>query len=117
MFNQIGDINFEGYALYSSANGYEINNGRIWVRNERIPLFKHELGHVIGLGHASGGYCDGNFDSNRSLMCSFLKTDFSIFDKAIIQTLYRPEIERGKLFAELRPAIEELLLTDVILVE
>lgn len=117
MFNQIGAINFEGYALYDSASGYKINNGRIWVENESIPLFKHELCHVIGLGHASADYCDGNFDSNKSLMCSFLSDDFSIFDKAIIQTLYKPEIQAGKFFSELKPVIEELLLTDAILVE
>lgn len=117
MFDQIGETNFEGYALYDSANGYKIYKGRIWVKNEGIPLFKHELCHVIGLGHASEGYCTGNFDSNRSVMCSFLSEDFSIFDRAIIQTLYKPEIEAGKFFSELKPVIEELLLTDAILVE
>lgn len=117
MFNQIGETNFEGYALYKSAGGFKIHDGRIWVRNEKIPLFKHELCHVIGLGHASGRYCSGSIASNRSLMCSFLLEDFSAFDRAIIQTLYTSEVEAGKFFSELKPVIEELLLSDAILVE
>ncbi|MEP3210245.1 MAG: DUF2927 domain-containing protein [Maribacter sp.] len=117
MYNQIELVDFQGYALYKSANGFKIFDGRIWVRNASIPLFRHELGHVIGLGHASTNFCDRNFTRNQSFMCSFLKEDFSVFDEAIIQTLYKPEIKAGLPFSQLRPIIEQLLLTDVILVE
>lgn len=70
MYDQIGGTNFKGYALYKSADGFEINDGRIWVRDEGIPLFKHELCHIIGLGHASDVYCTGSIDSNKSLLYS-----------------------------------------------
>jgi len=117
MFNQIELVNFQGYALYKSANDFEIFDGRIWVKNTSIPLFRHELGHVIGLGHASTNFCEGDFSRNRSFMCSFVKEDFSVFDEAIIKTLYNPEIEAGLTFSQLRPIIKQLLRTDVIVVE
>lgn len=117
MYNQIELVDFQGYALYKSANGFKIFDGRIWVSNSSIPLFRHELGHIIGLGHASSNFCDRNFTRNQSFMCSFLKEDFSVFDEAIIQTLYNPEIKAGLPFSQLKPIIEQLLRTDVIIVE
>lgn len=117
MFDAIGNVNFKGYALYNGDGDFNITEGRIWVRTASVPLFAHELGHTIGLGHSSGSYCEGNLSLNQSFMCSFLKEEFSIFDKAIIQTLYNPKVEVGQTFSQLKPIIEELLLTDVILVE
>ncbi len=117
MFDAIGDVDFQGYALYNRDEDFNITRGRIWVRHASIPLFRHELGHTIGLGHASGDYCQRDFSRNQSFMCSFLKPDFSVFDEAIIKTLYNPKVEVGLTFSQLKPILEELLLTDVILVE
>jgi len=69
------------------------------------------------LGHASDSYCDGNFESNQSFMCSFLKDELSVFDEAIVKTLYNEKVEVGLTFSQLKPIIEELLLADVVLVE
>ncbi len=117
MFDAIGSANFQGYALYNRDQNFNITRGRIWVRTPSIPLFNHELGHIIGLGHASPGYCGNTISSNESFMCSFLKEEFSSFDNAMIQTLYSPETEVGKTFPELRPIIENLLLSGKIVVE
>lgn len=117
MFDAIGDTAFQGYALYNRDFDFNIIRGRIWVKNASIPLFRHELGHNIGLGHSSGNFCERNFSRNQSFMCSFLKEDFSLFDEAIIKTLYNPKIEVGLPFSQLKPIVEELLLTDKIVIE
>lgn len=117
MFADIGDVNFDGYALYSRNGEYHITTGRIWVKNASVPLFRHEFGHILGLGHASDAYCSGALASNESFMCSFLKPELSVFDIALIQTLYHPNIEVGKTFAELQPTIEALLLSEEVVVE
>lgn len=86
-----------------------IDLGRIWVdQNTGMPLFSHELGHVLGLGHSSQKYCDS------SIMCSIPAQEFSSFDKAMIQILYHPQIKSGASFEEMEPIIRELLLTEEI---
>jgi len=117
MFEAIGDVDFQGYALYDRDEDFNITSARIWLRTNSIPLFKHELGHTIGLGHASEDFCAQDFSRNQSFMCSFLKEDLSVFDEAILKTLYNPNVEVGLTFPQLKPIIENLLLTDVIRVE
>ncbi|MEX0275514.1 MAG: hypothetical protein AB3N16_14160 [Flavobacteriaceae bacterium] len=114
MYQRIANANFHGYALYTSSGGYVMRNGRIWVRNDGMPIFRHELRHVLGLGHASDSYCGANTDANRSYMCSGLANVYSKFDKGILRTLYHPQIGAGKTFDELRSVITELLLKDSI---
>lgn len=117
MFAAIGTTNFKGYALYDRDQNFNITRGRIWVRTNSIPLFSHELGHILGLGHARPQLCFGDINYNESFMCSFLKVNLSVFDTAILQTLYSPEIEVGKNFSELKPVIENLLFSGKILVD
>lgn len=114
MYSAISQGTFQGYALYSSNSSSNINGGRIWVNNDGVPIFSHELGHILGMGHASDPYCGQNSDPNRSFMCSSLSNQFSPFDIGIIKTLYHPEITVGKTFQQLRPNIEELLLSESI---
>lgn len=114
MFSAISQGTFQGYALYSSNSSSNINVGRIWVNNDGMPIFTHELGHILGAGHASDTYCGQNSGANRSFMCSSLSNQFSPFDIGIIKTLYHPDITVGKTFQQLQPIIEELLLSESI---
>lgn len=117
MYDLISAGNFSGYALFNRDGNFNITIGRIWVKNTSIPLFDHELGHIMGLGHASGTYCQQFNNPSRSFMCSGLAPEFSSFDAAMIETLYHPDIEVGRTFSQLRPIIRALLLSETITIE
>ena len=113
MYPFISAGQFQGYALYNSGAG-QIVNGRIWVKNSGMPIFRHELGHILGFGHASNRYCDNSGLEARSYMCSSLAQEYSSFDRAMIKTLYHPDIQPGLTFEALRPQVERLLLSGEI---
>lgn len=113
MFNLISGQSFTGYALYNSGSS-QIINGRIWVQNTGMPIFTHELGHILGFGHASSNYCSDTSGAERSFMCSSLSNAYSDFDKAMIKMLYHPDVLPGLSFEQLRPTVEQLLLSSEI---
>ncbi|MEL6303799.1 MAG: hypothetical protein AAFQ20_03315 [Bacteroidota bacterium] len=117
MYDRISAGNFSGYALFNRDGNFNITVGRIWVKNTSIPLFDHELGHIMGLGHSSTNYCQQFNDPSRSFMCSGLAPEFSSFDAAMIKTLYHPDIEVGRTFSQLRPIVRDLLLSEAITIE
>lgn len=117
MYDRISAGNFSGYALFNRDGDFNITVGRIWVKNNSIPLFDHELGHIMGFGHASNNYCQQFNDPSRSFMCNGLAPEFSSFDAAMIKTLYHPDIEVGTTFSQLRPIIRELLLSETITID
>ncbi|KPM33598.1 Hypothetical protein I595_501 [Croceitalea dokdonensis DOKDO 023] len=113
-FGIVSNSSFSGYASYSFNANYQITTGRIWVRTNGMPIFRHELGHILGFGHGSQTYCGSESANTRSFMCSGLAPNYSDFDRAIIQTLYHPDITVGNSFPELQPTIETLLLSGEI---
>lgn len=113
MFSLIDGSAFSGYALYNYDSNFNIDTGRIWVNNTGMPIFRHELGHILGFGHSSSQYCGSN-PGTRSFMCSNLANGFTDFDTGMIRTLYHPNITVGKSFNNLRPIVTDLLLSGAV---
>jgi hypothetical protein len=107
MHELISGGNFGGYALYNTNVSYQIFKGRIWMRNPGEGLFKHEFGHIIGLGHTSDQYCENEV---TSVMCSGAAAQFNALDKKIIETLYRTEIPVGLSLSAMRSLLTDYLL-------
>ncbi|NND80306.1 MAG: hypothetical protein HKN53_10430 [Maribacter sp.] len=107
MYSQIKDGTFGGYALYDTDVDYNIYNGRIWMVDGNEALFKHEFGHIIGLGHTSDTYCD---DQISSVMCPGAASEFNTFDGEIIKSLYRTETPVGLNQIEMRALVTSYLL-------
>lgn len=105
------DNSYTGYYLYQWDSSFQIFTGRIWVSNTSIPLLRHELGHILGLGHADATGCGSG---DRSIMCRGLASDFSNADETIIRLLYHPDVAPGLSYNQLRTVIEELLLTNAV---
>ncbi len=112
MYTLINGNGFSGYAIYSTSANY-IDNGRIWVESGNEDIFKHELGHILGLGHTSDQYCQEG--DTKSFMCSnpFAST-FNIFDIEIIKALYHPNIVVGLSQEEMRVMITDNILDGTI---
>ncbi|GAB4511134.1 MAG: hypothetical protein Tsb004_15190 [Allomuricauda sp.] len=113
MYNLVVDTSFEGYALYDWNYSNYINSGRIWLGRPNTGLFIHELGHILGLGHASNSYCGAG---DISFMCTTAKAEkLNSFDKEIITALYQPDALVGLSQTEMRNLIEEYVLINSIL--
>lgn len=115
MFDIINNNGFIGYALYDRTINQHISEGRIWVDLPSRGLFMHEVGHIIGLGHASKPYCDSD---NPSVMCpetASTASGFNPFDQEIIKALYHPGTPVSIRQNEMRTLITEYIIENSIL--
>lgn len=110
------EFGFLGYALNNKTVRNNIIRGRIWVDLPSRGLFMHELGHIIGLGHATETYC--GLSDNRSIMCpetASTASGFNPFDKEIIKALYHPGTPVSIRQNEMRTLITEYIIENSIL--
>lgn len=96
---------YEGYFI-STGNESVLTDSKIWVSNDMPSLFKHELGHALGLGHSN------KCDSEKSVMCSLIdsESDFLDSEKEIIRLLYHKDIAPGTTAEELNNVVANLIL-------
>lgn len=86
-------VNGQTFSGYASTSGTisEIESARIWISNPIEVLFKHELGHSIGLGHSD--LCE----ADKSFMCSTIAPEHEVLpvEQAILKYLYSDDMPGG----------------------
>jgi len=103
-------VNGQTYSGYASTSGTiaAIQSARIWISNPIEVLFKHELGHSIGLGHSD------QCDTDKSFMCSTIAPEHTVLpmEQAILKYLYSDEIPGGLAEADIQATLANLILLD-----
>lgn len=107
MFEIVNGKTFSGYA---STNGTisSIQSARIWISNPIEVLFKHELGHSIGLGHSD--LCD----TDKSFMCSTIAPEHTVLpiEQAILKYLYSDDMPGGLEEEKINTTLANLILSN-----
>jgi len=105
MYEVVHGQTFSGYAS-TSGTAAEIQSARIWISNPLEVLFKHELGHSIGLGHSD--LCD----TDKSFMCSTIAAEHTVLpvEQAILKYFYSDEIPGGLEANEINTTLANLIL-------
>lgn len=107
MYNIIKNGNYDGYAKTSSQNSI-MTSTRIWISNPIGALFKHELGHALGLGHSN--HCDGE----KSIMCSTVSAYSAILpsEANVIRYQYHRDLAPGLSETEIEEVLANLILNE-----
>lgn len=105
MFTIIDGKTYDGYAM-TTGNSIMLSSSRIWISSKTPSLFKHELGHALGLGHSN------KCNTEKSFMCSTIspENDFLDSEKDIIRFLYHEDMAPGTSADELNYNIANLIL-------
>lgn len=103
-------VNGQSYSGYASTNGTisTIQSARIWISNPIGVLFKHELGHSIGLGHSN--LCD----TENSFMCSSIDLEHEILpaEQDILRYMYHDDMPGGLTESELESYLANIIMNE-----
>ncbi|MDB4292356.1 DUF2927 domain-containing protein [Maribacter sp.] len=108
MYAEIKDLSFDGYSRASFAGDF-YRTGQIWVSSSIDVLFKHELGHAMGMGHSH--LCDA---PNPSVMCASIAQDstFLEIEEEVIKFFYHAAMPSGISAEEIEATLANLLLLE-----
>jgi len=108
MYEQIQNLTVDGYAS-SSFLGNFYKTSDIWISKESDALFRHELGHALGLGHSD--LCDGE---NPSAMCSQITEGSQLLpiEKEVIKFFYHTDLPSGINSDEIDENLPNLILLE-----
>lgn len=106
MYDEIKDLTVSGYARGSFQGNFYFSS-QIWISNPTDALFKHEMGHALGLGHSE--FCDS---PNPSVMCSSITpgSDFLDIEKEAIHYFYHENMPSGLNASEIEFNAANLIL-------
>jgi len=106
MYDRIADGNYSGYAMTPSRNAV-LHSTRIWISNPIASLFKHELGHALGLGHSN------QCTDEKSIMCSKVgsQSDFSKAETRVLRYLYHRDFSAGLNASQIEKRLAELIIS------
>lgn len=109
IFNLVNGSSAAGFTSISFSNNV-IGNSRIWVSSTSEVLFKHELGHGLGLGHST--ICASS--APGSFMCPTVFPDFSILpaEREVLRLLYHEDVEAGLTEQEIRMQVSNIILLE-----
>jgi hypothetical protein len=91
MYQEIKDLDVDGYSRALFVDEF-YSSVQIWISNPIDVLFKHELGHALGMGHSHK--CDA---PDPSVMCANIAQEsaFLAIEEDVIRFFYHQDMPSG----------------------
>lgn len=108
LYEQIKNLTVDGYATASFVGNF-YKTAQIWISKETDALFRHELGHALGLGHSN--LCG---DDNPSAMCSTIKPQSQLLEieQNVINYFYHEDMPSGLNLQQIEEQLSNLILLE-----
>lgn len=108
MYEDIEDLDVDGFSRALFAGDF-YNTAQIWISNPIDVLFKHELGHALGMGHSHK--CDA---PDPSVMCANIAQEsaFLEIEEKVIRFFYHKDMPSGLNAEEINSKLANLILLE-----